>query len=122
VISDGNNTDITFGLTVYATKHQATTGQERARAEVETFKRDKSQLEFKGQVVSTLYNLAKKADMILDDNPNYHLLSNNCQNFCNKFLEKNGLPTYLTDIQNLGIWAAGTALLLSYLGFRGSSR
>jgi len=110
VISDGSNTDITFGLTVN-TKQQ----YERAKAEVKNFKGDKSQLEFKGQVVSTLYELAKKADMILDDNPHYKLLSNNCQNFCNKFLEKNGLPTYSTDIDYTWILTGALAMLVTVL-------
>ena len=121
MISDGKNKGITFGLTVVATKQQAIVGQERATAEVEIFKENRSQPEVKGEVICTLYEPAEKAGNILDNNPHYNLLTNNCQTFCNKFLEENGLSSYSTDIQK-GMWAAEAAVLLSFLSFRGSSK
>ena len=100
-----------------AGKSQAISGKEKAIAKVTEFRGDKNSLEFKGEVNCSLYELAERAARVLDSNRQYNWLSNNCQNFCNKFLETNGLPTYQTDVetvQSVGLFAAGIALLFSF--------
>jgi len=122
VISDGTTPHITFELTVMAGKSQAISGQERALAKVTEFSGDINNLEYKGEVECSLYELAERAARVLDSDRQYNWLSNNCQNFCNKFLESNDLPTYKTDVQSVqsaGLIVAAITLLISL--FRGSS-
>ena len=52
---------------------------------------DVNDLEFKGSVTETLRQLADIAMEILVEMGEYRLMGNNCQNFCNKFLERVGL-------------------------------
>jgi len=121
VIRDRNE-DITFGLTVDpCTLQEAVDGEKKALAEVKIFHGDKNDLEVKGSVKCTLNELALKAGGILDNNQHYYLLKNNCQNFCNYFLIANGLPTYKTDVEKIGILAVLASPFLSYFGFQGSS-
>jgi len=117
VISDQQNNDIIFGLQVNSTRSQAIIGKGRAIAQVDIFDGNKSHLEFKGPVTCTLHELAVKAGRILDQNSVYNLANNNCQNFCNKFLKVNDLPTYATDVEKAGIFAG----MLSIVGFKSSS-
>ena len=98
VISDGENEDITFELTVAGDKTSALSGQERAIAKVAIFdSNNKNDLAYKGEKQCSLYQLADIAASILDSDRQYDVISNNCQHFCNKFLERNGLSTYATD-------------------------
>ena len=102
VISDGTHEDITFELTFKGSVVSAVIGQEEAVAKVAIYdKTDRSYLEEKGVVKNSLYELSETAAGILKDNPHYHLLNNNCQNFCNKFLGTYNLPTYTTDAENV---------------------
>ena len=98
VISDGENKDITFEITVTGGKTSALSGQERAVAKVAIFESNKRKdLKYTEETQCTLYQLAETAARILDDHCQFNVVSNNCQKFCNKFLERNGLPTYTTD-------------------------
>jgi len=98
VISDGENEDITFELTVAGDITNAFSGQEQALAKVAIFNSDnRKDLKYSKEKRCTLYQLAETAARILDNNRQYNVVNNNCQHFCNKFLESNGLPTYTTD-------------------------
>ena len=99
VIRDGEHEDISFEITVES-KISAAVGSERAIAKVAIYNEtNRDYLEQKGEVYLSLCQLAETAARILESNPHYHLLNNNCQNFCNKFLEACKLPTYATDTQ-----------------------
>ena len=132
VISDGEHEDITFELTAKGSKISAAAtvfGQEtEAIAKVTIHdKTDKSVLERKGEVKHSLYELAETAASILESNLHYHLLNNNCQTFCNKFLEAYHLPTYKTTSENVQtivesiVAVAGAAQHITSL-VRGSSQ
>ena len=71
---------------------------------------DEGDLEFKGSVTATLRQLADIAMEILVEMGEYRLAGNNCQNFCNKFLERVGLEDgkYMTTAKK-GI--IGTAVV-----------
>ena len=71
---------------------------------------DVSELEFKGTVTATLRQLADIAMEILVEMGDYRLAGNNCQNFCNKFLERVGLVDgkYMTTAKK---GAIGTAVI-----------
>ena len=98
VISDGENEDITFEITVAGGITSVFSGQEQALAKVAVFNSDnRKDLKYSKEKQCTLYQLAETAARILDSNRQYDVLNNNCQHFCNKFLESNGLPTYTTD-------------------------
>ena len=110
VISDGRNDPITLELTVMGGKAGAVMGGGRTIAKVVVFTGDTNDVEEFGEVTCTLYELTQKAAEILNSNRNYNWISNNCQHFCTRFLEANGLPSYTTDTRKVvtGI-AAGAA-------------
>ena len=97
VISDGKNDAITFELTVRDGKAGAMILGGRTIAKVVVYTGNMNDLEKFGEVTCTLYELTKIAAGILNSNRQYGWLSNNCQHFCNRFLEANGLPSYTTD-------------------------
>lgn len=77
---------------------------------------DTDDLEFKGTVEATMRELADVAINILREMGDYGLFGNNCQNFCNKFLERVNLVEgqYWTTPQKVGAGvavAAGVVLL-----------
>ena len=112
VISDGKHEDITFELTVKGSKLSAAVGQEEAVAKVAIYDgSNRNYLERKGEVYRTLHELAKTAANILNSDRQYNWLSNNCQHFCNTFLEVHGLPSYTTDTRKVvtGAAAVGAA-------------
>lgn len=85
VIRDGENEDISFELTIKGSK---SSGQEEAVVKVTVYdETNRSHLQQKATVVCSLYELAAKAAEILESNPHHELLTNNCQEFCNKFIE-----------------------------------
>ena len=111
VISDGRNDPITLELTVMGGKAGAMIAGGRTIAKVVVFKGNTNNLNKRGEVTCTLYDLTYKAAKILNSNRNYNWISNNCQNFCTRFLEVNGLPSYTTDtrkVVTVGV-AAGAA-------------
>ena len=113
VISDGRNAPITFELTVMGGKAGAVLIGGRTIAKVLEFTDDRNDLQKFGEVTCTLYELTQKAAKILNSNRNYNWLSNNCQNFCTRFLEANGLQSYTTDTRKVvtaGV-AAGAATI-----------
>ena len=121
VISDGKHEDITFELTVKGSMLSAIAGQEEAVAKVAIYDAtNRSYLKQKGEVNSSLYELAETAATILASNKHYDLLKNNCQNFCNKFLAAYNLPTYATDIEK--IQTAGNLISKVAPLLRGSSQ
>ena len=97
VIHDGVNEDITLELAAVGEKSAISeTGE--VTAVVRTLVGAKcSSLEHKGYVELTLYALTKVAADIINTNPHYNLLCNNCQDFCNKFLKALNIKTYMTD-------------------------
>ena len=97
IISDGRNDPITFELTVMDGKAGAVLIGGRTIAKVVAFTGNKNDLERFGEVTCTLYELTQKAAKILNSDRNYNWISNNCQNFCTRFLEANGLRSYTTD-------------------------
>ena len=69
-------------------KLSATVGEEEAVAKVAIYdETDRSHLQQKATVVCSLYALAETAAGVLKSNPHHDLLANNCQQFCNKFIE-----------------------------------
>ena len=111
VISDGRNVPITLELTVMGGKAGAVMGGGRTIAKVVVFTGDTNDVEEFGEVTCTLYELTQKAAEIINSDRNYNWISNNCQNFCTRFLEANGLPSYTTDTRKVvtaGV-AAGAA-------------
>ena len=59
----------------------------------------KKYLSKKREITCSLRELTETAAKIFENNPNYDLIENNCQNFCNNFLKRYGLPTYVTDVE-----------------------
>ena len=108
VVSDGDNEDITLELTVAGEKPAILSGQEKVIAAVNIFYGSKSELENKGVVECTLHMLTEIATNVIR-NPHYNLLSNNCQDFCNKFLDTLKQETYMTDPQKVMVAGAGTS-------------
>ena len=111
VVSDGDNEDITLELTVAGEKSAILSGQEKVIAAVNIFHGSKSELENKGVVECTLHMLTEIATNVIRRNPHYNLLSNNCQDFCNKFLDMLKLETYMTDPQKAKIAGTGTSFV-----------
>lgn len=72
---------------------------------------DADDLDFKGTVEATMRELAAIAMDILRGMGDYHLIGNNCQNFCNKFLARVNLEEgqYWTTPQQVGVGVAVTA-------------
>ena len=99
VVSDGVHEDITLELTVIGDKKSVLSGQEKVVAAVNIFRGDMNDLDKKGVVECTLHMLTEIAANILRRNPYYNLISNNCQDFCNKFLNELKQQTYMTDPQ-----------------------
>lgn len=97
VVSDGVNEDITLELTVGGEKSNILLSQEKVMAAVNIYRGRRSDLENKGTVECTLHTLTEVAANILRRNPYYNLSSNNCQDFCNKFLNALQQETYMTD-------------------------
>ena len=111
VISDGRLAPIKFELTVTGRKAGAMIVGGRTIAMVSVFRGDINDLDKRGEVTCTLYELTRKAAEIMNSDRNYNWISNNCQNFCTRFLEANGLPSCTTDTRKVvtaGV-AAGTA-------------
>lgn len=102
VISDGVNDDaITFELTVMSGKAGAMFMGGRTIAKVVIYEGDMSKLKKFGEVTCTLYELTQTAANVLNSDRQYNWLSNNCQHFCNRFLEARGLPPYTTDTRKV---------------------
>lgn len=121
VISDGKHEDITFELTVKGSNKVSVilNPDTEAIAKVAIYdKTDRSYLEQKGEVDCSLYQLAETAAGILQKDKHYHLLNNNCQIFCNRFLAAYGLPTYATDADI--VQKAGEVASKAYSYFSGS--
>ena len=110
VVSDGMNKDITLELTVGGGVSTVLSSQENVIAKVNIFQGSKDDLDNKGVLDCTLYKLTEIAAAIIRENPYYNLLTNNCQTFCNKFLDKLELKTYMTDQEK------GTSTGFSILG------
>jgi hypothetical protein len=88
------------------------------------FQGDKSKLEHKGTIEGCLEDFAVLAMDILISMGRYALVGNNCQNFCNKFLEKVGLEDgqYITTVAVLfGVLVAIAAGLFGVWQFKRSS-
>ena len=111
VVSDGDNEDITLELTVAGEKSAILSGQEKVIAAVNIFYGSKSELENKGVVECTLHMLTEIATNVIRRNPHYNLLSNNCQDFCNKFLDMLKLENYMTDPQKAIVGGTGTSFV-----------
>ena len=111
VVSDGVNEDITLELTVGGGKSRILSGQEKAKAEVNIFQGSKSDLDKKGVVECTLHMLTEIAAAIIRENPYYNLVTNNCQTFCNKFLDALRQETYMTDPQRAAVGIIGTSFV-----------
>ena len=77
-------------------------------AESIMFQGDESELELKGTIEGYLEEFAVLAMDILIGMGRYALAGNNCQNFCNKFLEKVGLEDgqYMTTAKKAAIGTA----------------
>ena len=97
VVSDGVHEDITLELTVGGGVSTVLSSQENVIAEVNIFQGSKDDLDNKGVVNCTLQKLTEIAAAIIRENSCYNLVTNNCQTFCNKFLDKLELKTYMTD-------------------------
>ena len=109
VINDGRNVPITLELTVMGGKASAMIAGGRTIAKVVVFTDDTNDLNKRGEVTCTLYELTQKAAEILNSNRNYNWISNNCQHFCTRFLEANGLPSYTTDTRKVATGVAAGA-------------
>lgn len=99
VVSDGVNEDITLELTVAGDKRAILSGQQETIPAVNIFNGDRRSLERKGTVECTLHKLTEIAANIIRRNPHYNFFSNNCQDFCNMFLDELSQETYMTDPQ-----------------------
>jgi len=100
VISDGGDKKIILGLQVDAEDSSgALTGQEDAVAQVDIHNIKEEDLEKMGEKTCSIAEFGEIADSILKEDPKYKVLTNNCQEFCKKFLEKTKLSTimYKTD-------------------------
>lgn len=113
VISDGQNEDITLELTVDGEKTKIMKGMQEVIPRSVVFKEDKSGLIDKGVVECTLYELTDIATGILNSDPNYNWFSNNCQDFCKKFLDETISETYMTDKEKVIYTAAGASVSAS---------
>ena len=111
VIDDGDNECVTLGLTVGGGKRRILSGQEKAKAEVNLFQGSKSDLDKKGVVECTLHKLTEIAAAIITENSYYNLVTNNCQTFCNKFLDALRQETYMTDPQKAAVEITGTSFV-----------
>jgi len=57
-----------------------------------------------------MHELTKTAADVLNSNCQYDWLNNNCQHFCTRFWESNGLQSYTTDTRKVATGVAiGTA-------------
>lgn len=110
VISDEINDPITFELTIMSGKAGAVFIGGRTIAKVVIYEGDMSTIKKFGEVTCTLYELTQTAANVLNSDRQYNWLSNNCQHFCNRFLEAHDLPTYSTDTRKVvtAVAAAGT--------------
>ena len=107
VVSDGVHEDVTLELTVRGTdRSNILLSKEKVITAVNIYQGRKSDLENKGVVECTLHTLTEIAANILRRNPYYNLVSNNCQDFCNKFLNALQQETYMTDPQKAAIGGA----------------
>jgi len=70
---------------------------------VQLYSGDVNQLSYKGEVECTLERLSECAYEVLLSMGQYNLALNNCQHFCDKFLDKIGLPGHVTDTTKIGI-------------------
>ena len=85
------------------------------------FTGQEKQLQFVGRVTTTLRYLADIAIEILEEIGSYNLVTRNCQNFVNKFLDRIGLgdKKYLTTPQKVEIGAgvvAGVGIFAAVVG------
>ena len=93
VVSDGKNEDITLELTKDEKYNKAMIPKSAV------FDGNKDALIEMGTKDCSLYEQTEIAQQVFDNHGEYNLISNNCQDFCNKILRANGLPTYQTDSQ-----------------------
>lgn len=58
-----------------------------------------SDKDYQGRIEITLDNILSSGRQIVNEEYNkvYDVLEQNCQEFCNKFLQRHGLNTYITD-------------------------
>ena len=69
---------------------------------VQLYSGDVNELSYKGEVQCTLERLSEHAYEVLSSMGAYNLAFNNCQHFCDNFLEKIGLPGHMTDTAKIG--------------------
>jgi len=74
----------------------------RVAPKVQLYSGDVNKLSYKGKVQSTLERLSEDAYRVLSSMGNYDLAFNNCQHFCDNFLEEIGLPGHMTDTAKIG--------------------
>lgn len=113
VVSDGVNQDITLELTVAGEKSGILSGKEKVIAAVNIFRGRKSELEDKGVVECSLHMLTEIAADIIRRNTYYNLFNNNCQDFCNMFLDALNKQTYMTDPRKAMVGGTGTGIISS---------
>jgi len=70
---------------------------------VQLYSGDVNKLSYKGKVQCTLESLCEDAYKVLSSMGTYDLAFNNCQHFCDNFLEKIGLPGHMTDTAKISI-------------------
>ena len=93
VISDGKNEDVTLELTLDENF--------KLLPKSAVFNGDENHLKEMGTKYCSLYKQTEIAQQVYDNHGCYDLINNKCQDFCNKFLQANGLPTYETDAQKI---------------------
>lgn len=76
----------------------------------EQFHGEVKELEWKKEVECTFEELAKDAIELLRNMGRYSLISNNCQNFCNSFLDTIEAPQYMTTAKQAAIIGAGIGI------------
>ena len=64
-------------------------------------------LQWRKEVESTFREMCREAIEILRSMGSYFLFGNNCQNFCNYFLESMNAEKYMTTVSKLGLVVAG---------------
>lgn len=108
VISDRKNEDVTLELTVDENLKPL------PKSAVFNGGDEKFLIEI-GTKDCSLYEQTVIAQQVYDNHGCYNLIDNNCQDFCNKILLANGLPTYETDSQKLVRILQGFALMVLIL-------
>ena len=79
------------------------------------FQGKKRDLNFRKEVECTFREMCQEAIEILRRMGSYLLLGNNCQNFCNHFLESMGAKKYMTTASQLGVGLAIGAVVAGFI-------